>query len=122
VESNAVGTMRSINTAEKFYAKTYTDRGYACNLDALLVGPAPAKASADHAGFLDNTVSDANARRYRFTVSCAAGNTANAAQAYRSAAVPLDKGGRAFCSDETAVIRSSADGKAETCFKSGKQL
>jgi hypothetical protein len=41
VESNAVGTMRSINTAERFYAKTYTDRGYACDLDALLIGPAP---------------------------------------------------------------------------------
>jgi hypothetical protein len=46
------------------------------------------------------------------------------ASRYSVAAVPADpsSGTRAFCSDESAVIRFSADGKANSCLSVGKPL
>ena len=118
-ESNAIGVMRSINTAEVYYAKAYTDRGFACSLDPLLVGPAPATASADHAGLLDNSLADPKARRYTFTVRCRDDNKPS--KTYESWAMPLDKGTRAICSDETAVVRWVTK-KADSCANSGDPI
>jgi len=119
-ESKAVGTIRSINTAQVSYAKTYSSAGFACSLAPLLVGPAGAKPSAEHAGLLDNSLREERNRMYRFTVECM--DKSKPSKAYRSSAVPLEKGARAFCSDQTAVVKSSADGKAETCFAKGTAL
>ena len=119
-QSKAVGTIRSINTAQVVYAKTYSSVGYACSLGPLLVGPAGAKPSAEHAGLLDNSLREERNRMYRFTVDCM--DKSKPSKSYRSSAVPLEKGARAFCSDQTAVVKSSADGKAETCFAKGTPL
>ncbi len=118
-ESNAVGVMRSINTAQVYYAKTYVDRGFACSLDPLMIGPAPATTSADHAGLLDNSLADPQARHYKFAVRCR--DDKRPATRYESWATPLDKGARALCSDETAVIRWVTK-KADTCAQSGSPI
>jgi len=58
---------------------------------------------------------------YLFALSGCDGNPATR---YRISAAPADpsSGTRAFCSDESAVIRFSPDGKAASCLSMGKPL
>jgi hypothetical protein len=58
---------------------------------------------------------------YFFALSGCDGSPASR---YSVTAVPADptSATRAFCSDESAVIRFSADGKAESCLTMGKPL
>jgi hypothetical protein len=58
---------------------------------------------------------------YIFTLSRCDGTPASK---FRLTGVPADPsaGLRAFCSDESGVIRCAADGKAATCLSSGKPL
>jgi type II secretory pathway pseudopilin PulG len=60
-EASAVGSVRTVNTAQVAYAATYPERGFAPNLATL--GPDPRKASdysAEHAGLLDGTLANAS--------------------------------------------------------------
>ncbi len=110
--SIAVGSMRSINTAEAAYARQYRDKGFACDLRDL--GP-------ESAGFLDDSLTSAKPKDgYQFQVRCA--TRSHPQKTYISSAAPVAGKGRAFCSDQTAVIKYSDDGKPETCQTSGKPI
>jgi hypothetical protein len=116
----AVGSIRSINTAEKYYAAHYSDRGYACDLTALGEPPAGEKISADHAGLLAPALTNGLKSGYKFTLQCASRATPQGS--YSAYATPVTGRGRAVCSDESGILKSSDDGTAKTCQTSGKLL
>jgi prepilin-type N-terminal cleavage/methylation domain-containing protein len=102
-ESSAVGSMRSINTAQVTYASSYPDTGFGANLTVL--GPGSGTVSSASAGLVDNVLGCAgqpcNKSGYKFSVS---GTTS----AYTSGGDPLtmgQTGQRYFFSDGSGVIR-----------------
>ena len=114
-ESNALGTVRSINTAQAAYHQQYGF--WACDVGQLLPGPAGSKASPDQAGLLDASITNAKARGYDFMVIC----PKDRAQGYEVVAWPKDKKMRTFCSD-TSTLLFSSDGDPNSCLKNRKPI
>jgi type IV pilus assembly protein PilA len=108
-ESSAVGSMRSINTAQVTYASSYPDVGFGANLKVL--GPGTA-VDSNSAGLVDNVLGCAsqpcNKSGYKFSVS---GTTAS----YSTGGDPItvgQTGQRFFFSDGSGVIRYNQSAKA----------
>ena len=115
-EASAVGSMRSINTAQVTYASSYPDVGFGANLTVLGPGSGGTVTSLQ-AGLVDNVLgcgaATCNKSGYKFSVS---GTTS----AYTSGGDPItvgQTGQRHFFSDGSGVIRynqttaaSAADG------------
>lgn len=122
VESTALGTVRSINTAQATYMRTYIDSGYACEIQSLGPDPHGAGPSAMYANMLDRSITSGKEHNgYIFMLDCKVRTKPR--REYRSSAVPAKKGtGRAFCSDQSGIIKYSIDGEAKTCFESGAAL
>jgi type IV pilus assembly protein PilA len=113
-EATAVGSLRTVNTAEITYATAYAKRGYAPDLATLGLDPRNPKAqSPDHAGLLDATLANdsctANAwctksgYRFRVTTLC----KQQPCKEYLAVGTPVDSntGVRSFCSASDGVIR-----------------
>jgi len=120
-EASAVGGIRTLNTAEVTYAAVYPDRGFTCNLSDLGGMGSGQGRDAQHAMLIDPRLATGRKNGYVFSLSGCDGNPVSK---YNVAAVPADPtaGTRAFCSNESAVIRSSPDGNAASCLNSGKPL
>ncbi len=106
-EASAVGSMRSINTAQITYASTYPSTGFAANLACLgpISGTTPTTTAA---GLLDGVLGCSGATcaksGYSFVV---VGNLAG----YNTKASPVtvgQSGQRYFYSDGSGVIRMNA--------------
>ena len=102
-ESSAVGSMRSINTAQVTYASSYPDVGFGASLTVL--GPGAGTVSSTSAGLVDNVLGcstgTCNKSGYQFSVS---GTTST----YTSNGAPItfgQTGQRYFFSDGSGVIR-----------------
>ena len=112
-EASAVGSLRTINTAEVTYATTYPTIGFAA-LTAL-GGTAPCtSATSTSACLLDDVLSGTTATKsgYLFTVTP---GTQTPVVTYASTAVPTavgQSGQRGFYSDQSGVIRYTTDGTA----------
>jgi hypothetical protein len=120
-ESAAVGGVRTLNTAEVTYAASFPAHGFTCallDLGGMGGGGGP---SEHQAMLVDPRLASGRKNGYVFRLSGCDGTPATR---YSLSAVPSDanSGTRAFCSDESAVIRFSADGKAESCLNSGTPL
>jgi len=113
-EASAVGTVRTVDTAEGIYASTYPERGYAPDLATLGPDPTGANAnSADHAGFIDATLGNASCTagswceksgfRFRLTGVC----KQKPCNEYVVVATPVksNSGLRSFCSLSDGVVR-----------------
>ena len=105
-ESSAVGSIRSINTAQVTYASTYPDAGFSPALVNLgpISGTSPTSAAA---GLLDGvlgcTTQPCTKSGYKFNVG--GGNTTYTVNG--SPATPGQTGQRYFYSDASGVIRYS---------------
>ena len=121
-ESAAVGGIRTLNTAEVTYAAAFPAHGFTCTLADLGGMGSGAGPSEHQAMLIDPRLASGRKNGYVFQLSGCNGTTP--AVRYRISAVPADasSGTRAFCSDESAVIRVSADGKAESCLGAGTVL
>ena len=122
-ESTAVGCLRSLNTAEVFYARTYPEIGFTCTLADFSPTPAGQKPSAKAADLLDLSLTSGTKAGYRFTLTCP--QKSKPQKTYQLSVVPIapgKSGKRAFCTDHTAIIKASDDGQAGTCLSSGKPL
>jgi type IV pilus assembly protein PilA len=117
-EASAVGSVRTLNTAEITYAATYLERGYAPNLAALGTDPAnPAAVSPQHAGFLDQSLANDSCTGdawctksgYHFRVKAIC--KLHKCDEYVAVATPVDTntGIRSFCSTSDGVIRYKMD-------------
>lgn len=119
-ESAALGQVRAINRAETTYAATYTGHGFTCTLSDM-GGMGGGEQNEHQAMLLDPRLANGRKNGYVFTVTGCDGTPATR---YKIAATPADpnSGARAFCSDESGVMRFSVDGKAATCMSAGQPL
>jgi len=115
-EASAVGSLRTINTAEVTYASTYPAAGFANNLATLGPGTTPGNtvAASTNAVLLDSVLGCSGATAsggactksgFTFTVS---GPTTTPISTYNSTAGPItvnQTGTRYFYSDASGVIR-----------------
>ena len=114
-EASAVATLRTINTAEVTYSSTWGS-GYSPDI-ASLGGPVPCMAAtAAKACLIDSLLSVAPFAKSGYTFA-AAGNTvvSGGFVAFEANATPTTvdvTGKRAFCSDQTGVIRFNTTGVA----------
>jgi len=112
-EAGAVGSIRSINTAQITYDSTYEGRGYAPNLAALGLDPQDSQVSSpEHAGLLDPSLANQNCAGdgwciksgYQFLVvgTC----KQKYCKEFVAIATPVDTstGTRSFCSTSDLVI------------------
>lgn len=125
-EKSALGSTRTLNTAQVTYAANFKDVGFACTLAQFAEGE-PGKSTPEAAGYIAKDLASGHKRGYVFSVNCGGDKP------YRRvtvSAVPENPsaGTRAFCSDLYltedgkylgGVINYSTDGKAETCFIKG---
>jgi len=120
-EASAVGSLRSVITAQVTYAATYPDRGFAPNLATFGSDPqTPSASSPEHSALLDQSLANANClgdawctkSGYNFRITAV--GKLQPRKEYVAVATPVDRnaGTRSFCSTSDGVIR----------FKSGPPL
>jgi type IV pilus assembly protein PilA len=106
-ESSAVGSLRTINTAEVTYSTTYNTTGFAAL--AALGGASPcASATAAAACLIDNVLATGTKSGYNFTATAGTGTPAVTYTSLAVAVAPGQSGQRAFCSDQSGVIYAGA--------------
>ena len=106
--------------AELTYQANFPQIGYTCSLSSL-GGNKQSSASAEHAQLIDDELSAGSKHGYRFVIqNCSLSN--GVAVKYQVVAYPEthnQTGVRAFCSDETAVIRAEESGSPQACLENG---
>jgi type IV pilus assembly protein PilA len=106
-ESSAVGSLRTINTAQVTYSTNYPSIGYAAALGTLggtSAATCATTATSAAACLIDTTLSTGTKSGYNFTVG---GTSGTPAVVYTSQAAPVvvgQSGQRYFCSDQSGVI------------------
>lgn len=116
-DAMVVAAMRTILTAQVTYATTYPNVGFSCSLSSLdgFGGGEP----NEHQAMLINS-GLASGKKYGFVFTLSECGGAPATGFHLTAAPNGNTYGRkAFCADQSGVIRSSSDGNAATCFASG---
>jgi prepilin-type N-terminal cleavage/methylation domain-containing protein len=118
-ESSAVGSVRSINTAEVTYSTTYPNVGFSTTMPELGGAPAACAAGATStaACLIDDVLANATTAAtsksgYFFTYANVAGTPSVAYSVTAAPAVPQQSGQRGFFSDQSGVIRFDAAGAA----------
>jgi type IV pilus assembly protein PilA len=119
-EASAVGALRTLNTAEVTYAASF-GQGFTCALSDLGGMGGGGGPNERQAMLIDPRLAGGKKNGYAFALS---GCGRSPASRYSVSAVPAEpgSGSRAFCSDESAVIRFSPDGKAASCLSAGQPL
>ena len=116
-ESSAVGSIRTINTAEVAFATAYPSVGFTTlsNLGGAASTCTGSGANSTLACLIDDTLaSSATKSGYDFSVGA---NSSVPSVVYTSLATPIvvgQSGQRAFCSDQSGVIRYNQGGTACT--------
>jgi hypothetical protein len=104
----AVGSLRSINTAEAYYAKKY-GKGFSSALAQLGVPPEGTEVSAMAAGLLANSLTGGTKNNFIFKYSAGARGADENISTYTVIAQPVkwEKGVKSFFTDQTGVIRGT---------------
>jgi type II secretory pathway pseudopilin PulG len=114
-ESSAVATVRILETAEITYSTKHPDRGYTCYLGDL---------SGEQ--LIDSELASGKKTGYQFDLlNCVPGNPGGANIKFQVVSQPItpnQTGVRAFCSDESAVIKVDPTGSLRGCLQDGKVL
>jgi type II secretory pathway pseudopilin PulG len=122
-ESSAVHSIRRIVAAEATYVLAYPDVGYTCDL-ANLAGSANSASSTTKSQLIGRHLASGTAYGYRFVVqNCLRPDKGGGK--YQVVAYPLSRnqtGVKAFCSDETAIVRFDSGGSPDDCLTHGEQL
>jgi hypothetical protein len=116
-DASTLAALRKILAAETTYAASYPAVGYTCTLSEL-DGFGAAEANEHQAMLISSGLASGKHLGYIFSLS---GCTGTPAASFHLTAAPAGNsyGRRAFCSDQSGAIRSSADGSAATCLSSG---
>jgi hypothetical protein len=116
-DAMVVAAMRTIVTAEVTYAATYPTVGFTCSLSSL-DGFGGGERNEHQAMLIKSGLAGGKRYGYVFTLSGCGGTPA---ARFQLAAAPNGSsfGRKAFCADESGVIRSSADRNPATCPASG---
>lgn len=112
-EASAVASMRVIAVAEASYQVAHEETGFTCNF-------------SDLSGLLDPRLRSGFKNGYAFFLqNCAADEQGGPIARFQITAVPMTpntSGVRAFCSDETGVIKLDSRGSAQNCLDHGSPL
>jgi type IV pilus assembly protein PilA len=111
-ESSAVASVRTINTAEISYASEHPAAGYTY-------------AFSDLSTYVGSDLASGPKNGYRFELSGCTAVDNGAIATYHVVAYPVtvnQTGVRAFCSDDSAVIRVDTRGSRQNCLQSGQPL
>ena len=117
-ENGAISSLRTILTAEVTYASTYPARGYTCFLSDL-DGFGQGTPNEHQAMLIESRLASGKKNGYVFTI---AGCGPDPVSHFQIIAVPASGQGRAFCSDESGVVRFAAGANGETCLHAGRPL
>jgi type IV pilus assembly protein PilA len=114
-ESSAVASVRTILTAEITYSSSHPQSGYTCALSDL---------KGD--GLIEGAMANGPKNGYMFELmTCVPEVEGGPNTKYRVMAYPVtanQTGVRAFCSDESGVIRVDSEGSGRNCLASGQPL
>lgn len=119
-DAAVVAAMRTILTAEITYARTYPNVGYTCTLSTL-DGFGGGEPNERQAMLINSGLASGKRFGYVFTLSECNGTPASA---FHLTAAPNSNtfGRKAFCADQSGVVRSSGDGNPATCVASGSPV
>ncbi len=116
-DAMVVAAMRTILSAEVTYASSYPTVGYTCSLSSL-DGFGGGERNEHQAMLIHSGLASGKRYGFVFTLSRCGGTPATSF--YLTAAPNGNSlGRRAFCADQSGVIRSSNDGNPTTCVASG---
>ena len=114
-ESSAAAGVRALIAAEMGYSSSHPGVGYTSSLSDL----------AD-AGLIDSRLATGQKNGYALELmGCRAGSDAAAKTEYRVVAYPVVRqqtGARAFCSDESALVKFDRTGSPQDCMANGSAL
>jgi len=114
-ESSAVATVRTLAVAEVGYSSSHPEAGYTCTLSDLA-----------GAGLIDTRLASGQKSGYVFELSgCSASAQSVANVKYQVVAYPMTRnqtGTRAFCSDESGVVKTDERGSPQDCLENGSSL
>lgn len=114
-ESSAVASVRTLTAAEITYASSHRDAGFTCSL-------------SDLAGeqLISGELASGKKSGYVFELAACSSEAAGGANVkFQVVAYPLtpnQTGVRAFCSDESAVVKVDSGGSAQGCLENGTVL
>ena len=108
-EASAVGSLRTLNTAEITYNTTYPNVGFACSLTAMGPPSSGSQASSATAGLIDSNLAGGAKSGYSFAflnTTCTPSSGINTTYDIKaSPQSPGNTGQRYFCSDISGVIQ-----------------
>jgi competence protein ComGC len=114
-EASAAHSVRTVATAERAYAAQHPTEGFTCNL-----------ADLNSAGLSDSDLLTGQKHGYVFTLqNCTVDSTGTPVTKFQVTAVPASlnaTGAKAFCSDETNVVRSVSRGSAQEVSRVDRQF
>jgi type IV pilus assembly protein PilA len=114
-ESSAVESVQTIMAAENTYSSLHPQAGYTCAMTDL---------GNDH--LIDSKLASGPRNGYAFELmACSPGPDGNGNRSYQVVAYPVtvnQTGVRAFCGDESGLIRVDEKGSPQNCLQSGQPL
>lgn len=108
---SAIGTLRMVSSAEKHFAQTHPERGYACAFADLAANELPSGIAAS-----------GQRNGYTFELICPDGNGDVLRRTFQITARPLEKDMSAYCSDQSGIVRYDEGGSTARCLLSGTGL
>jgi type IV pilus assembly protein PilA len=119
-DAMVLAAMRTIITAEITYASAYPTVGFTCSLSSL-DGFGGGEPNEHQAMLISSGLASGKKCGFVFTLSGCGGTPA---ASFHLTAAPNGNsyGRKAFCADQSGVIRSSSDGNPATCLASGVPL
>jgi len=108
-EASAVGSIRTLNTAEISYNSTFPSAGFTSTISQLGGTASPCISSTANACLIDSVLSSGTKAGYAFTMGPGAttGSPQPSYDVIGSPVIPNQTGTRYFCSFEDAVVRYS---------------
>ena len=116
-DAQVLDAIRTILTAEIVYASTYHNVGYTCTLSNL-DGFGGGEPNERQAMLINSGLASGHKYGYVISLSDCSGSPA---KNFHLTATPNANmyGHRAYCTDQSAVVKYSEDGNAATCLNSG---
>jgi type IV pilus assembly protein PilA len=114
-ESSAVADVRTLITAEITYASDHPEAGFTCRLSDLRGGK-----------FVSGPLATGQKSGYVFGLqNCSTEGASGPNTKFQVVAYPVTQnqtGARAFCADESSVIKVDSGGSAQNCVENGQVL
>ena len=113
-EASAVAWVRILNNAENAYAQSHPNAGFTCNISDL---------QADQ--LISGELASGRNHGYAFELSGCVPDESGVVRKVHVIAYPVaqnQSGVRAFCSDESGIVKKDTEGSTQNCLRNGQPL